>query len=113
MTKSEREYLNRLAALGCIICRNEGLYGVAAEIHHIRDGQGMGQRASHYETVPLCASHYETVPLCARHHRTGGYGVAFHAGKKAWEAKYGTERDLMAQAQALLAKERARTVGAA
>ena len=103
MTGAEKDYLNRLAALGCIVCRNEGLYGVAAEIHHIRDGQGMGQRAGHYQTVPLCAGH----------HRTGGYGVAVHAGKKTWEARYGTERDLMAQAQALLAKERARTVGAA
>jgi hypothetical protein len=102
MTKSEREYLNRLAALGCIVCRNEGLYGVAAEIHHIRDGQGMGQRGSHYETVPLCA----------RHHRTGGYGVAFHAGKKAWEARYGTERALMEQALALVVAERKKLVGA-
>ena len=103
MTVAEKDYLNRLAALGCIVCRNEGLYGVAAEIHHIRDGQGMGQRASHYDTLPLCP----------KHHRTGGYGVAFHAGQKDWEAKYGTERDLMTQAQALLAKERTRTVGAA
>ena len=100
MTKSEKDYLNRLAALGCIVCRNEGLYGVAAEIHHIRDGQGMGQRGSHYETVPLCAS------------RTGGYGIAFHAGKKAWEARYGTERALMEQALALVVAERKKLVGA-
>ena len=65
MTKSEKDYLNRLAALGCIVCRNEGLYG-----------------------------------------------VAFHAGKKAWEAKYGTERALMEQALALVVAERKKLVGA-
>lgn len=29
------------------------------------------------------------------HHRTGGYGVAIHAGQKTWEKRYGTQRDLL------------------
>ena len=79
-TKAEREYMGRVAELGCAIC------GGFAEVHHITTGVGMGQRASHYETIALCPEH----------HRTGGHGVAIHAGIKTWEALYGTEIDILA-----------------
>jgi hypothetical protein len=29
------------------------------------------------------------------HHQHGGYGVAFHAGKKAFEERFGTETELL------------------
>jgi len=84
----EKEYLDAVAQLGCIICRNVlGIYDSPAVIHHIRTGQGASQRASNYFTIPLC-------PL---HHTNGGYGVAIHAGKKAFEMLYGTELNLLAQ----------------
>lgn len=92
MKKAEREHLNRITSLGCIVCRNNGYYGTPAEVHHIRSGQGMGQRASHYETLPLCPYH----------HRSGGYGNAFHAGPRIWQEKFGTERELLAQVRELL-----------
>ena len=92
MKKAEREHLNRITSLGCIVCRNNGYYGTPAEVHHIRSGQGIGQRASNYETLPLCPFH----------HRSGGYGNAFHAGPKVWQEKFGTERELLAQVQELL-----------
>jgi hypothetical protein len=72
-------YLDRVAALGCIICEQP------AEIHHIRDGQGMSRKASDKEVLPLCPAH----------HRHGGPGVAFHAGKRTWESLYGTQRALL------------------
>lgn len=78
-TKAERDHMARVAALDCIIC------ALPAEIHHITTGVGMGQRASHYDTIPLC--HF--------HHRTGGHGVAIHAGKRTWEEKFGTELELL------------------
>ena len=63
-----------------------------AEVHHILTGVGMGQRASNYETIPLCP----------RHHRTGGHGIAIHAGKRTWEKNFGYELDhLAATRQAL------------
>lgn len=79
MTKAEKEHLNKIASLGCIICR------MPCEIHHLRHGMGMGQRNSHFNAIGLCPNH----------HRTGGYGVAFHAGKKAFEKKFGTEIELL------------------
>ena len=87
MKKAERLYLGDVASMGCVVCRNTGWGESPAEIHHIRNGQGMSQRANNYETIPLCPAH----------HRTGGYGIALHAGQEAWEAAWGTERELLEQ----------------
>lgn len=91
-TAEERRHLSRVSALGCIACLNMGYPDSPPEIHHLRTGQGMGQRARHHNAIPLCP----------RHHRTGGYGVAIHAGQEAWEAEHGTEIELLAQVQGLL-----------
>ena len=93
MKKAEKEHLARVASLGCIVCRNLGFFETPATIHHIRAGQGMGQRASHNEVIPLCPGH----------HQHGGHGVAIHAGQKIFEAKYGTEEQLLEQVRELLA----------
>jgi hypothetical protein len=84
----DREHYRRVAELGCIICR------APAEIHHLTGPQhrGMGQKADFTKTIPLCH----------RHHRTGGPGVAIHAGKKTWEALHGTEEELLLKALAEL-----------
>ena len=86
-TKSEQQHLDRVAALCCVVCKNLGYPDSPAGIHHVRTGQGGAQRASHFETLPLCAAH----------HQDGGYGVAYHAGSKIWQQNYGTELDLLAQ----------------
>ena len=92
MNKSEKEHLSKVASIGCIVCMNQGNEGTPAEIHHIRHGNGMSQRASNYESIPLCHIH----------HRTGGYGVAIHAGKKEFERLYGTEAELLEQVRRLI-----------
>lgn len=78
MTKAEKQYLNRVSELGCMICK------MPAEIHHIRTGQGH-----------MRAKHSDVIPLCPRHHRIGGYGIAIHAGIKAWEEMFGSELDML------------------
>ncbi len=86
MKKAEKAHMGKVADLGCIIC------GRPAELHHPRQGAGMGQRASSYDVIPLCPDH----------HRTGGYGTAIHAGRWDWQKKHGTEADLLAKVRALL-----------
>ncbi len=85
MKKEEKFHLSLVASFGCIACEILGFIGTPAEIHHIRDGYGQSQRASHFEVLPLCA----------HHHRTGGFGEAFHAGPKEWQNKFGNERELL------------------
>ena len=85
-TAAERQYLNRVADLGCVICRRIGFYGTPAEIHHARTGTGVGRRASHFDSIPLCPEHHRG--------NTGIHGM----GRKAFERKYGvTELELVEQ----------------
>jgi hypothetical protein len=78
MTKAENAHLDRVASLGCLICQQP------AEVHHIREGQGISQRASHFLTVPLCPDHHRG-------------SLSIHASKRQFEALYGSELDLLAQ----------------
>ncbi|ELN2576681.1 DUF968 domain-containing protein [Enterobacter kobei] len=86
-TKAEKLHLSRVAALACIVCRNEGLGESPAVIHHVRTGQGIGQRASHFHTIPLCPAH----------HQFHGVGVSYHDCPKTWEKLHGSEKELLAQ----------------
>jgi len=84
-TKQVKEYMNRVANLGCICCHQLGFPDTPAEIHHIRSGVGMGQKSSNYDIIPLCPTH----------HRTGDWGTAYHRGPKEFEKRYGTELELL------------------
>jgi len=92
MTKAEKSHLDKVQRLGCIACMRIGHYGTPAEIHHIRAGQGMSQRADTKSVLPLCPPH----------HRTGGYGVAYQAGREAWEKTFGTETQLLEKVRGML-----------
>lgn len=92
MKKAERLHLSRVANLGCIVCSNLGYEDSPAEIHHVLTGCGTGQRASNYDTIPLC-------PI---HHRHGGNGTAIHAGQKSFERNFGSEVDLLLQVHVAL-----------
>ena len=95
MKKAEKEHLDAVAELGCIVCRNEYGQKSPAQIHHLRKGMGMGQRASHLRTIPLCHTHHQNGPI----------GVAFHAGRATWERLYGSEEDLLTQTEELLGQD--------
>lgn len=49
-TKTEQFWLDQVSQTPCVIC---GSWPV--EIHHAREGQGMGQRASHFMVAALCS----------------------------------------------------------
>lgn len=55
-TKAERRHKDRVARLGCILCQCLDRGETPAQVHHIREGQGMSQRASDFLTIPLCPS---------------------------------------------------------
>jgi hypothetical protein len=86
-TAAEKRYMAKVAALGCVACRNMGIMDCPACIHHVRTGQGAGQRAPDGLVIPLCN----------QHHQTGGHGVAIHEGKEAFERIHGSELALLAQ----------------
>lgn len=97
MTKSDRIRLSRLKEIGCILCRHLGTPGTPPEIHHLRSGQGMGQRSPHEMTIPLCAYHHRS--------SDGYHGL----GRRGFEAIYGvTEQGLLEMTNSILAGELAK-----
>lgn len=87
-TKQEQAYMSAQADAGCILCRYLGHGDTPAEIHHLRDGVGAGQRNSNLKSIPLCPEHHRG--------NTGFHGL----GRRAFEREYGaTEMDLWAMAQ--------------
>ena len=77
--------MGKVAELGCILCQHLGLGATPANVHHIREGQGMSQRASNFLTIPLCPAHHQG--------NVGLHGL----GTKAFERTYRlSELDLLA-----------------
>ena len=78
-TAKERKHMGKVAQLPCVVCGAEPV-----ELHHIREGQGMAQRAQHWLVIPLC-------PDCHR----GPRGV--HGDKTVLRAQKLDEMDLLAK----------------
>ena len=92
-TKAERNYMGRVAELGCYLCRHLGYGPTPAQVHHVREGQGMAQRASNYLTVPLCDRH---------HANSSPDGI--HGQRRAWKLAGVGEMDALADTLELLDK---------
>jgi hypothetical protein len=93
VTTAEKLLWSRLAALGCVACKKDGNFNTHVSIHHV-DGR----------TKPGC--HQLVLPLCAGHHQDGTGEdkalIAVHPWKARFEARYGTQAELMDKcAQAL------------
>jgi hypothetical protein len=92
MNKAEREHLAKVAAMGCIVCRNENLGESPAAIHHINCG-AMGRRSSHRQAIGLCKPHHQDADGTSKY----GGQIAVHRGLESFEKRYGTEEELLAQ----------------
>lgn len=91
--KAEKLHMSKVAELGCIACRINGIYDTPACLHHIRHGQGMSQRANSYQVIPLCPTHHQYGDGTA----TYEYQYALHRSPIEFEDAFGTEEDLLAQ----------------
>lgn len=83
MSKASKEHMGRVAAIGCLICRDVlGIKDSPAQVHHLFD--------------TASRSDFLTVPLCEYHHKGAG---GFHGmGQRAFERAYKlTEADLLAK----------------
>lgn len=81
-TRAEQKWIDFLLGYGCMICRSP------PQIHHILTN---GRRPNH---------HFYTIPLCFHHHQGGRNDpevTSRHPWKRAFEARYGTEAELLAR----------------
>jgi len=86
-TKSDNEWMRRITEMGCIACMVQGTPGTMAEVHHIREGQGRGQRSNHQQSLALCPAHHRGTD----HPRT----ASIHMAKLAFIDQFGTEQELL------------------
>lgn len=84
---------SRLQDIGCLACRKHGLFGVPSDLHHPTSG---GRRVSDSVVIPLCPWHHRGVgePI----------GPSLAKSKRAFVAEYGSEMELHAWCQRLLAQ---------
>ena len=85
MTNDEKAFHRAVRDLGCIVCRQVGAQ-TPAEIHHILQG---GRRKGEKYVLGLCALHHRGGANCAEY-------TSRHPWRSAFEARYGTEYDLLA-----------------
>lgn len=98
VTSDESARWDRLAKeIGCVACMKDGNFNDYVSIHHV-DGR----------TKPGC--HALVLPLCSGHHQAGA-GVdksmlAVHPWKARFEARYGTQEELMSLCAELLGENK-------
>ena len=93
--KYEKQHMDKVQQLGCIVCRKFHNVFSPAEIHHIG-----GKTAKN--------AHLYVLPLCYRHHREGHNNELFvsrHPYKREFQQRYGTEKELLREVNALLQLE--------
>ena len=88
MKKEQKQHYDKIARLGCSLCRHLDYGETPCEIHHIRRFGGKRD---------LC----EVIGLCTEHHR--GNSSIHGLGRKGFEARYGIdEQTLLDQTLKLL-----------
>ena len=90
-TKAEKDVYAKLARLGCILCRQQGITDTDTEVemHHVRRYGGKRNLAP-------------VIPLCSYHHRLGD--SSYHAlGAKGFTSYWGiSPEELIEKTQELL-----------
>ncbi|WP_312547597.1 Ref family recombination enhancement nuclease [Massilia sp.] len=95
-TAEETRFMEAIAQLGCVACRKDGWHNPDVSVHHI-DGR----------TKP--GAHLLVLPLCAGHHQDGTGPnttlIAVHPYKARFEARYGTQRELLVECVEMLKEQ--------
>lgn len=86
-TKADNAWMAAAVDFGCVACFVQGTPGTPAEIHHIREGFGRGQRADHQQSIPLCPAHHRG----SMHPHV----PSIHRDKLKFIEAFGTESDLL------------------
>lgn len=94
-TKEEATWMDAITALGCIACRIDGHLDIRGAVHHLLSG---GRRIGHLYTICLCDP---------GHHQNGEqFGkVSRHPWKTRFEARFGTEAELLALTKDILSTQ--------
>jgi hypothetical protein len=95
-TAEEARFMGKMGALPCIACLKDGWTNHEISLHHI---DGRTKEGAHFLVLPICAGHHQA-----------GTGpnpslIAVHPDKARFEARYGTQRELLAECIAMLIEQ--------
>lgn len=106
-TAAQKRRFLRFQDIGCIACRKLGFRDVPAQAHHLLDG---GRRRGHDATIPLCPWHHQGQPpeaftmLQAIHL----LGPSLALSSRLFREKFGSDDELLAETDRLIAEAEAR-----
>ena len=92
-TKAQVRRWQRFLDIGCVCCREYGVYSIP-EVHHLISGN---RRRGHSDTVALCPYHHRGVeppPV--------DVGPSLAHGSKPFRARFGTDDELLEKTNKLL-----------
>ncbi len=93
-TAEEVRFMDEIGALPCIACLKDGWLIHTVSLHHI---DGRTKPGAHFLVLPLCAEHHQQDDTDPRQR------ISVHGRKATFQARYGTERELLAECIAMLA----------
>lgn len=85
-TAAGKAYMARVKMLPCVICQSYP----PNDAHHVYHGRYGSEKASDFETIPLCKICHQTGPL------------SVHQAKETWEAMHGPDWGYLPVVAALL-----------
>jgi Recombination enhancement, RecA-dependent nuclease len=104
VTKADKKRMDIIHRLPCVACVQNGTdTGMRVEAHHIVDKGYRKHSGGHQATIPLCGWHHRAEPFidcCAEMEAFHGPSLALN--KRAFTARYGTERALLERINAVI-----------
>jgi len=85
-TQEEREFMDKIARIGCIACRKMGFINHHISLHHF---EGRTKEGAHFKVLPLCERHHQI-----KDNIKPPRWETIHDNKSRFEKVYGTEREL-------------------
>ena len=92
-TAEESRFMDKMGALPCIACLKDGWTNHVISLHHI---DGRTKPGAHFLVLPLCGPHHQQDDTDPRGR------ISLHGRKATFQARYGTERELLAECLAML-----------
>jgi hypothetical protein len=115
-TKAERERWTYFADIGCVCCRKYGYYTKGVQVHHLNlDGHAGQKRLGHDHTIPLCCWHHlGQTPMGMTSPRAATlFGPSLAKESKRFRDVFGSDQELLAETDRLIAEQKKRGVGTA
>ena len=114
MTPAERERrFTRIREIGCLACRQIGIY-MEPDVHHQNLGaHAGGKRLGDDHTVGLCPYHHRGVPgdFGSQRRAEELLGPSLAKSPNLFRIKFGSDADLLAEQNRLIAEAERKVVG--